>query len=319
MTALHLLFFAAAVSVLAPRTLGRAGWVYRAPGLGITAWYAVLGTVLMAALGAVVAVAAPWQAASAPICAFWRWCLQAAGGGSGTAGWVAAAVVMLAGLGVAIRLVMTTVRLVRGGLAWRAQHVRMLTLAGRVAPELGATVVEHARPYAYMVAGHGRRLVVTTGALEQLNHDEVTAVLAHERAHATGRHDLLLEGVRLLHEAFPRLKLFAAARDQLGRLVEMRADDVARTRHAPINLARALVVMATGGADHAPGVPAAVGATGGDAVERLHRLLTPPAPLSRARRAVFAASIAGLGLVPAGMLVAAHFFPYLGMCPAWPT
>ncbi|MBQ0906833.1 M56 family metallopeptidase [Micromonospora sp. U21] len=318
-----MLLFATAVSTLAPRGLARAGWVYRSPGLGIAAWYAALGAVLTAATGAVLAVVAPWQVTDAPVCVAWRWCVQAARGEFGPLGRGAAIVVLLAGLGLTARLLLTGVRLARVASARRRAHVRILAMAGRTAPELGATVVENAQPAAYVVAGHGRRVVVTTGALQQLAGDEVAAVLAHERAHAAGRHDLLLDGVRLLHQAFPRMALFAVARIQLGRLVEMRADDVATARHAPISLARALVTMATANAiDHGPRTPAlsgVVAATGGDAAERLHRLLTPPAPLGHAQRAVLVAGISVLALTPAVALLAVQVFPVLGMCPALPS
>ncbi|MCZ7379867.1 M56 family metallopeptidase [Micromonospora sp. WMMC250] len=294
--------------------------MYRSPRLGIAAWYAVLGAVLTAASGAVLAVVAPWQAATAPACVAWRWCVQAARGEFGLLGRTAASVVLLAGLGLTVRLLLTGVRLARAASARRRTHVRILAMTGWTVPELGATVVDNAQPAAYVVAGHGRRVVVTTGALQQLAGDEVAAVLAHERAHAAGRHDLLLDGVRLLHQAFPRMALFALAHVQLCRLVEMRADEVATARHAPISLARALVTMATANAiDHGtPALAGVVAATGGDAAERLHRLLTPPAPLGRAQRAGLVAGITSLALAPAVALLAVQVFPVLGMCPALP-
>jgi Zn-dependent protease with chaperone function len=316
-TGVHLLLFAAAVSVSAPRALARAGWMYRSPRLGIAAWYAVLGAVLTAVAGAVLAVAVPWQAGDASVCMAWRWCVQAARGGYGLAGRAAVAVAVLVGLALAGRLLVTGLRLARAASTRRRMHVQMLTVAGRAVPELGATVVDDPRPAAYVVAGRARQVVVTTGALQQLRGDEVAAVLAHERAHAAGRHDLLLDGMRLLTRAFPRMTLFAVARAQLCRLVELRADEVATVGHAPISLARALVAMAAAAAEASPALaPAgAVAATGGDAAERLHRLLTPPAPLLRAQKAALVAGIGVLALSPAAVLLAAQAFPVLGMCP----
>jgi Zn-dependent protease with chaperone function len=317
----YLLLFSAAVSVAAPRLLARAAWVYRSPRLGIAAWYAVLGAVVSAVAGAVVAVVAPWRAASAPICAAWRWCAHAARGEFGLVGRAAVAVVAVAGLALAVRLLSTGVRLVRAASQRRHAHRLMLAVAGRAVPELGATVVPNALPAAYVVAGHRRRVVVTTGALDRLAPDEVAAVLAHERAHAAGRHDLLLDGVRLLAVAFPRMALFAVARTQLCRLVEIRADEVATGGHAPISLARALVAMATASATNepAPAPAGAVAATGGDAAERLHRLLSPPTPLGRAHRAALVVGIAVLAAAPAVGLLAAQLFPVLGMCPTLPS
>jgi hypothetical protein len=115
------------------------------------------------------------------------------------------------------------------------------------------------------------------------------------------------------------MALFAVARVQLCRLVEIRADEVATGGHAPISLARALVAMATANATNEPAPAGAVAATGGDAAERLHRLLTPPAPLRRAHRAALAVGIAVLAAAPTVGLLTAQLFPVLGMCPTVPS
>ena len=318
MTGVHLLLFAAAVSVLAPRMLAGAGWVYRAPRLGIAAWYAVLAAFVSAVAGAVVAVLAPWQATNAPICAAWRWCVQAARGEFGVAGRAVAALAAVVGLVLAVRLVVTAVRLGRAAARRRRAHALMLAVAGRRQPHLDATVIDDPRPAAYLVAGRRRRVVVTTGALNQLTDEEVAAVLAHERAHATGRHALLLDAARLLHRAFPRMVLFTIAHAQLARLVELRADELATREHSRISLARALVAVASATATDEPvpgGLAGAVPAAGGDAAERLHRLLAPPDPLSGLHRRAVAMALAALAVTPPAILAAAQLFPVLGMCP----
>jgi Zn-dependent protease with chaperone function len=311
---LHLLGFAALVSVLAPRVLTRAGWVHRSPGLGIAAWYAALLAVVSAVGVAVVSLVAPWQGVHAPVCALWLWCVRAAQGGFGLPGRLVAVAAGAAGVFLAVRLVVTAVRVVRAASARRGHHMQMLTLAGRARADLGATVVEHPQPAAYVVGGSSRRVVVTTGAIEALTGPELAAVLDHERAHAAGRHDLLLDGVRLLEAAFPRLALFPVAHRELCRLVELRADEVATVRHAPITLARAMVTMATAAA--ARTAPAgALSAAGGDAMERLSRLLNPPAPLAAAHRVLLGGVTGMVALVPAVLVAAAQMFPWLGMCP----
>ena len=167
-----------------------------------------------------------------------------------------------------------------------------------------------------MVAGHRRRVVVTTGAVAALRDEELAAVLAHEQAHAAGRHDLLLNGVRLLHSAFPRVPLFVTAWHELGRLVELRADDVAVTQHQPLSLARALVAMA--GAT-SPEMPAgSVAATGGDAVARLRRLLTPPERLTAGQLTLISAGAAVVAVTPAAALGASWIFPTLASCVLLP-
>ncbi len=320
MIGMHLLAFAAALSVMVPPALTRAGWVYRSPRLGIAAWYATLVAVLSAVVVAVLSWVAPWQGADAAACEMWRWCVLAAQGGYGLAGRMVAAAVAAVGAAMAARVAVTAARVVRAASARRDRHVRMLTLAGRVSPELDATVVDHPRPAAYVVGGPTRRVVVTSGAVDALTGSELAAVLAHERAHAAGRHDLLLDGVRLLEKAFPRVTLFAAARSELCRLVELRADEVATAGHASISLARAIVTMATAasatdGASRPPVFAGALSATGGHAIERLNRLLTPPMPLRPAHRVFIGVGVATVALVPVALGLAAQFLPVLGACP----
>lgn len=48
----------------------------------------------------------------------------------------------------------------------------------------------------------------------------------------------------LLERVFLRVALFTTAREQIARLAERRADEVAGDRHSPIDLARALVAAA---------------------------------------------------------------------------
>jgi Zn-dependent protease with chaperone function len=325
MIGLHLLLFAAVLATTAPRWLTRAAWICRSPRLGIAAWYALLAAVLSAAATGVVALVAPWQRTDAPVCVAWRWCVQAVSGEFGAAGRVAAAALVAVGLGLVARVAVVGVRLARAAAAVRADHLQLLSLTGRRLAGLDATVVACERPAAYVVAGRSRRVVVTTGALDVLAADELAAVLAHERAHAAGRHDLLLDCVRVLRQAFPRAVLFAAAYAQLRRLVEMRADDVATARHAPLALARALVAIAEAGTRTSAGSVAAgpvlagaLAAAGGDALERLHRLLAPPQPLRRTHRVALAGGLGLLAVAPLALLAAAQVFPVLGMCPTPP-
>ncbi len=326
MTGLHLVLLAVVVATVGPRLLRRATWVYRSPGLGILAWYALLGTVALALVAAVLSWLVPGQSGHWAWSGSWRWCVDAARGVFGVA-WRIVLIVLLIGLTVlGVRIAVATGRLAAAAAARRRRHRQLLSLAGQRDPALDATVVHDAHPAAYTLAGHDRRIVVTTGALDVLTGDELAAVLAHERAHARGRHDLLVDGVRLLAVAEPRVLLFTAARVQLGRLVEIRADDIAVAGHARISLARALVALAcaaaTGTPAAAPGrlaAPDPVGALaamGGDAAVRLRRLLTPPVPLGVGYRAAISAGVLALAATPAAVLVATHYLPVLDMCPA---
>ena len=80
----------------------------------------------------------------------------------------------------------------------------------------------------------------------------------------------LLAIARIGRQVLPFIPLMRDADTQIARLVELHADDAATRTRDPGPLATALVVLATA-ASPAPGLAAA--AT--DAVQRIHRLLSP--------------------------------------------
>ncbi len=135
--------------------------------------------------------------------------------------------------------------------------------------------------------------MILRGALQALDPAQLPAVLAHERAHLTGRHHLLLALARIGSLVLPVLPLTRDADAQVARLVEMHADDTAARASEPRSLATALVVLATG-ASPAPGLAG----TATDAVQRIRRLLRPAEPLGAARRRLLLATAASLALTP---------------------
>ncbi|MBB5082454.1 M56 family metallopeptidase [Nonomuraea endophytica] len=159
-------------------------------------------------------------------------------------------------------------------------------------------VLPGAEPVAYCVPGWRSRVVLSRGALDLLNPAELRAVLAHERAHARGRHDLFLMPFAALAAAFPWLPVVKAARQAVPVLLEMLADDRARQVSGDRTLARAIVLMA------APkGPEVAFGLADEGVVQRVERLLGT----SRGRRwvpaAVYTAALA-LMSGPLAVLVA---------------
>ena len=98
------------------------------------------------------------------------------------------------------------------------------------APRTVLRVLSGAVPFAYCVPGRAPRVVVTEAALDRLSPDELRAVLAHEQAHLDARHDLVREGFVALHQAFPIVVRSRQARDAVGLLLEMLADDRASAR-----------------------------------------------------------------------------------------
>jgi Zn-dependent protease with chaperone function len=136
-------------------------------------------------------------------------------------------------------------------------------------------------------------VVLSTGALHALEPAELKAVLAHERAHLSGRHHLLRALARIGRLVLPFLPLMRDADAQVARLVEMHADDAAARTSDPRSLATALVVLATG-TSPAP----ALAASATDSAQRIRRLLGPAEPLPPARRQVLRATAALLALTP---------------------
>ncbi|HEX5598383.1 MAG TPA: M56 family metallopeptidase [Micromonosporaceae bacterium] len=318
MITVHLVLLVIVVAA-GSRLLPRAEWVYRSPRLGLAAWCVVLVVVGLSAAGAALALLLPLPAAWHRLCAWWEWCTHQLGQGWGTeartAGWVAVGLLTAFATSAAVRLV----GWIRDGRRRHRERLRLLCRSGRWDARLGVLVVDDPRPAAYVLPGRAGTIVVTSGALQQLPPPQLAAVLAHERAHVTGRHHLLAQGTRLLSRAFPAVPALKIAEDQIHRLVEIRADEVAAANgHARLDLARALVTCAEGSAVAAPGagpiVPAgAVSAAGADALERVRRLLSPPNPLDARTRIMVSAGLLVLAAAPVLVLAGSGLFPALGV------
>jgi Zn-dependent protease with chaperone function len=311
-----LLGYAAVVSAAAPAVLTRAGWAIRAPRLAIAAWSAAAASVVVAFVLAAVIPAVIPQATWRAMCDLWQSCMTALRGDHGWTGQI----IVLAGLGLAAavigRMVFTVARSVPAAMRWRRRHVEALRLIGRTGSGPDVTVIDHPNPAAYVVAARPRSLVVvTSGAVERLTDTELAAVIAHERAHAAGRHHLLITALRLLAEAFPASPLFARAHIQVSRLAEVCADDAAVRQHSRLDLARALVTVAEGLASGNRAPAAALAATGGDAAGRIRRLLAPPEPPRPWIRWAVATAVIALPVAPLAVAALARWSSTLAACP----
>lgn len=200
--------------------------------------------------------------------------------------------VSLAGGVLGVLLLAVLVRAGVGVLRARRRHRSLLALVGHGDPEVpGALIVDHPAATAYCVPGVRAQVVVSAGALRLLDHAELTAVLAHERAHARWRHDLVLLPFHALHRALPGSQVVGDAERSVGLLVEMSADDGA-ARGARRALATALLRIGSAGGGMPQGALGATDADGGEVVLRVNRLLRPaPSLPPRARATALAASI----------------------------
>ncbi|GAA1580485.1 M56 family metallopeptidase [Kribbella sancticallisti] len=167
------------------------------------------------------------------------------------------------------RLVLAARRLTRARRSTRERHLELLSVLGRHDPDLDATVVPSVTAAAYCVAGT-RQVVITDRAVRLLEPRQISAVLAHERAHLAGRHHLIVGWAGLLVAAFPGIAVLQRLREATSHLVELLADDTARRLVDGSSLATAIVVL---GRDTPNG---SLAATGGQTLDRVERLLDPP-------------------------------------------
>ncbi|WP_377272485.1 M56 family metallopeptidase [Peterkaempfera sp. SMS 1(5)a] len=241
-----------------PRLLVRAGWAEREPVLALGLWQCLVVSVLLCCgLGLTLAACAAVPAVRELLFSGAPHEVVQAYGFAGTERWGAAAAVLLA-YG-ALHTAFALAREVRLARASRSRRQAELAL---LAPELppGAeeyegdrdrarerlVVLEDVQPEAWSLPGPTARLVVTTGALRRLSDRELAAVLDHERGHVRARHHWLLQSAEALAAGFPGVAVFGAFRDEVGRLVELAADDAASRRHGRLATALALVELNQG-------------------------------------------------------------------------
>lgn len=296
---LILLGFALLMSTVGAGRLQRASWPDRSPAMGIVAWQALTVSVLLSVALAGTALALPTLPITTDLAELLRACALALQAHYATPGGAAVAVAgAVLAVGVVGRVAQClAVGWVRTGRR-RTRQRRALELVARPHGRSDSLVIDHTSPLVYCLPGRGGRVVLTTGTLDTLSGDELAAVLAHERAHLRGRHDLVLALAGAFAAAFPFVRVFGTAHGQLARLVEMHADDSAVRMSDRRVLANALVTLA--GAGHPAGT---LGAGGESALARVERLAQPRRPLGKA--AWILAFVASFGLLAIPVVVAA--------------
>jgi Zn-dependent protease with chaperone function len=287
------------IAVVAPRVLRGAAWPDRAPCLAVCLWQALSGSAVAALMLAGLALAVPSAPISMDLASMLHACVVSLRDAYASPGGAVAA-----GSGIALTVgVLSRVAccasagLLRSASA-RRDHARKLAILARPAPALGVVVVTHENAAAYCLPGRTRRIVLTTAALDLLGPAELAAVLAHERAHLAGRHHLVLTGADALVRAFPGVALFSNARAEVGRLLELAADDAAARRHARMSVAMALTLLAGGG-----GPQVGLAAGGPTALGRVRRLLAPANPLGPASMIAGGTAIAVALLLPVAIAI----------------
>ena len=297
-------------SVRCARAMLRATWPRRSPAAAILLWQALGLAGGLAAVGALLAIGVSGPGTQAGVLGGLRSLAGRLASGQPVAPHQPIVLTgiritaLVAGFALFTVLCGVLVMAFADAIGARRRQRELLALLAHGDPKVpGALVVDYPAAAAYCLPGIRSQIVVSAGTLDLLAPAELTAVLAHERAHVRARHDLVLIPFTSLRRTFPRSRVVAQSYRTVALLVEMMADDRAlRVRGLlPRELATALVRFGTAGADGAPA--GALAAAEGELTARVKRLLTPPPPLPRATQAAVIISSAVLVAVPLLLLV----------------
>jgi bla regulator protein blaR1 len=297
-------------SVRCAQAMLRAAWPRRSPAAAIFLWQALGLASGLAAVGALLAIGVSGPGTQAGVLGG-----MAVLAGRMASGQVVAAhqpialtgirmTALVAGFGLFTALCGVLVMAFADAVSARRRQRELLALLAHGDPKVpGALVIDYPAAAAYCLPGIRSQIVVSAGTLDLLAPAELTAVLAHERAHVRARHDLVLIPFTSLRRAFPRSRVMTQACRTVALLVEMMADDHAlRVRGLlPRELATALLRFGTAGTDHAPA--GALAAAEGEITARVTRLLTPPPPLPKAVQTAVVFSAVALIALPLVLLV----------------
>ncbi len=237
---------AALASEPVPVLLAQAGWPRRSPRRGLAAWIA-LGTLGWLATAATLLALGTAERGGHLVANLWVCGLDLAAGRNplGVTGWICT------GAGLAL-LAWQTAFLAVGLLARarrRRAHRAVVDLVGTHDAALGAVVLDDPRPLAYHLPGLGdHRLVLTRGTLGITEEEELRAVMAHERAHLSGRHDLLIQWFLAWRRCYPGVLGPGIGLRMVTMLTEMVADDAAVRSVGPATTLAAIHRMGCGSA-----------------------------------------------------------------------
>ncbi|WP_284976060.1 M56 family metallopeptidase [Arthrobacter sp. efr-133-TYG-104] len=208
----------------------------------------------------------------------------------------------------------------------RRRHRELLALLASPSDDGPRTVViNHDSPVAYCLPGGARSVtVLSDGLMAALEPAELRAVLIHENAHLSQRHDLLLWAFAAWRQALPWFPTTRLAQTAVNSLIEMLADDVALRSESTGTLIKAIAIVASGTSKPAIGTGALseggvvvegnqVSAMGGadsprTTASRVSRLLSPQPELTRGARATVLAASAMLLAVPTALLIVPGLF-----------
>jgi hypothetical protein len=303
-SALCLLMYGAVMAWLCPPLLVRVTRSGSSPRLSVAVWISAvvlaLGAWFVAGLSLLVEVVSTHALSPVQYCLDMLLALN-------HLGWAGHLIIVAASAGAVVTLVAVLRRLwVTARRLWArsSEHAHAARLLGSATSRPGVVLVQADQPTAYCVAGRPHAIVVTTGAVASLSEQELSAVLAHEQAHLSGRHPQLMMALRALSSSLPRIPLLARASESVAAMLEMCADDRAARQHGRDALLRSLATFA-GITGQTPG--GALGIADTAVLARALRLAGPAGRWARLRSAaLLSAVLAALVTTPAVITLICH-------------
>lgn len=298
-----------------PVLLARAAWPARAPAAALLLWQAIAVAGGLSMIGALLAFGlAPY---GSDLVSGARGFIASGEAPADLASTLALCGAALLAAHLLLNLLLTVVRSERQ----RRRHAQLLSvLSSPISDPPGARLIDSPAPVAYCLPGALSSVtVVSAGLVALLERDEMRAVIEHERAHVTQRHDVVLVLFRAWHASLPWFPIAFRAQREVGLLIEMLADDRARAVVSDGILARAIVLVGSG-SDEVPaaaderderdwgGAGGAGGAaSGADLRARIARLQPTSRPLPRLAELAVGATAVALVAVPTVLLLVPAF------------
>lgn len=148
------------------------------------------------------------------------------------------------------------------------------------------TIVETPEVFAFTLPGPGGNIAISRGLRQTLDDEEFDIVLAHERAHASHRHDRFLVLALLVDAAVPVMR---SATNQLRFHIERWADEAAVRTTSADRRAAARTIAKVALAE--PPQPVVLGIATHGVAARASALLDPPPAATAGHRALIGAVV----------------------------
>ncbi|HEV7566524.1 MAG TPA: M56 family metallopeptidase [Microbacteriaceae bacterium] len=293
-----------------PILLARAAWPARAPGIALVVWQAIALTGGLSMIGALLSYGLePFGTNLVDGLRSFSTSLLAGSlpRGSGFSQMFALSGAILLGIHLLLNLATTFVRAERS----RRRHRQLVALLSSPMPEHpGTRLLDHEAPVAYCLPGTTRSVtVLSAGLIAILSGEQLRAVIAHERAHASQRHHLVLLAFRAWRGSLPWFPIATRADEAVAILVEMLADDQARRVVSDDTLARSIAIVASESPDAAgaaaltPDGWSTLAADSASASRRIARLVNEVKPIGFPARVFAVAAAVALVLLPTALLL----------------